>query len=256
MDGNFRSRTTTVLARRAAGLVLAAAAFSAAPAYADPATDFAAGSAPVQAATDVAKSYWSTTPCGGNVSIVWMPLTDSTNATSTWSNPVGQYDAPEQNSNCQIAFNSSLTWDWTRFCSILVHEYGHLSGKPHSADAADVMYPYYEKPVDQCVAAAPTQPAVVPEIVQPSAVLPALKPEEAPATASTSSTGTATKPRAITSAHRVKHAILIVVREPKRHVTHRHHHLHHRHRLHRKHRAVRHHTVRHHKLLHHRRTTP
>lgn len=251
MDGTFRSRTTTALARRAASLGLAALALSAAPALAaDPATDFAAGSAPVQSATDLAKGYWNVAPCGGNVSIVWMPLADTTNATSTWTNPVGQYSAPEQNGSCQVAFNSALTWDWTRFCSILVHEYGHLSGKPHASDEADVMYPYYEKPVDQCVAAAPTQPAVVPEIVQPAAVLPALKPEQAPATDSTSAT---TRPRAITSARRVKHAILIVVREPKRQGKHR------RHRLqpkHRKHRTAKRQTAKRIKPRHHRRTTP
>jgi len=237
--------------RRAASLALAAAALSAAPSAfaADPATDFAAGSAPVQAATDVAKTYWQATPCAGNVTITWMALSESTNATSTWANPVGQYDAPEQNSNCQIAFNSALTWDWTRFCSILVHEYGHLDGKPHSTDAADVMYPYYEKPVDQCVAAAPTQPAVVPEIQPPAADLPALKAPDTTTPAPTSSTAT---PRAVTASHHVKHAIIVVLREPRRHTRH-HHRL--RHRLH--HRLTKHQIylrwLRHH---HHRRTTP
>jgi hypothetical protein len=206
--------------------VLAAAALSvaAAPAQAaDPATDFAPDSAPVVAAQEISKSYWQATPCAGQVSITWMALGEGTNATSTWANPVGQYDAPQLNSDCQIAFNSALAWDWTRFCSVLVHEYGHLNGKPHSSDSADLMYPYYEKPVEQCVAAAPTQPAVVPEIVQPSAVLPALKNAAV----------------AVSSSRRVKRGVIVVVHEPRKQAKRHTHKPHRLTRAQRKHRTAR-----------------
>ncbi|MCW2990390.1 MAG: hypothetical protein JWM73_984 [Solirubrobacterales bacterium] len=240
MDGTrTTSRTTKLHARRAASLVLAASALLfAAPAVAtaDPATDFAAGSAPVQAAQAIALEYWHTAPCGGDVSLVWMGLTASTNATSTWQNPVGQYDAPEQNTACQIAFNNDLAWDWTRFCSILVHEYGHLNGHAHATEQSDVMYPFYEGPVAECVAAAPAQPAAEPTLALPAdPVLPALK-----------AAASAAQPRAISSSHAVKRGVLVVVREPRRHAKrHAHRHTHHARPHHKRHNGKRAHRVGH-----------
>jgi hypothetical protein len=209
MDGT-RSRTTISLARWAAAITAAAAALCcSAPALAaDPAVEFAPGSPAATAAVELADSYWNTTPCGGTVSIVWTALSTSTNATSTWSNSVSEYDAPERNVDCQIVFNSALVWDWTRFCSILVHEYGHLDGRPHTDDADDVMYPYYERPVAQCVAAAPARRVVVSEPV-PSAATPA----------------TPAETKASSSSRKVKRAVIVVVREPKRRAArHRHRH--------------------------------
>lgn len=216
MDGTRRkSRTTnSLLARRAASLALAACALiGAAPAQADPATDFAAGTAGFAAADQIARDYWQATPCAGQVAVVWMPLAPSTNATSTWTNPVGQYDAPDQNATCQITFNAALTWDWTRFCSILVHEYGHLVGHAHSPDEHDVMYAFYEAPVAQCVAAAPADVVAAP----------------APAPAA-GSAGRIAQPRAITASRSVRQGALALVR-PHRH--HRHHRGRHAHRHHR-----------------------
>jgi hypothetical protein len=203
MDGSHRSRTTTPVVRRAASLALAALALAAAPAAhaADPATDFAPGSAAAVGAADVATAYWGSAPCGGNVAITWAALAETINATSTWTNPVGAYDAPDRNDNCAITFNVALAWDWTRFCSILVHEYGHLGGRAHSSDPGDVMYPYYERPVDRCAASAPEAPADA-----------APTPPAAPAASPVASVA-----RAATSSRRVKHAVLVVVRRPARH---------------------------------------
>lgn len=225
MDGTFRSRTTSLLSRTAASLALAAAALSfAAPAQAaDPAVDFAAGSPAVQAAETIARDYWQDTPCAGQVSLVWMRLTEATNATATWTNPVGQYDAPDQNGSCQIAFNSALPWDWTRFCSILVHEYGHLNGHAHAEATSDVMFAFYEAPVAQCVAAAP-------------AVAPAPAAAVAVAAAPVVKAAAATKPRAISSTRIAKRGVLVAVSEPRRHAKRGH--------QHRKHRAKRHHKQR------------
>lgn len=231
MDGTFRSRKTSLLSRTAASLVLAAAAlsFAAAPTQAaDPATDFAAGTPAVQAAETIARDYWQATPCAGQVSLVWMRLTEGTNATSTWTNPVGQYDAPDQNGSCQIAFNSALSWDWTRFCSILVHEYGHLNGRAHADAASDVMFAFYEAPVAQCVAAAPAPAAAAPApVAEPVAI----------AAAPVVKAAAATKPRAISSARVTKRGVLVAVSEPRRHAKRGH--------QHRKHRGQRHHKQRH-----------
>ena len=198
MDGTARSRTTISLARRAASLVLAAVALGGSTAPAG-AAELALDEASAAAAADVAKSYWQATPCAGQVAITWTPLAPTTNATSSWANPIGAYDAPEQNSACAIDFNSALDWDWTRYCSILVHEYGHLVGHPHGSDTGDVMYPYYLKPVAQCEAAAAGQPATAPQLTAEASSLPSIE------------TAGAEQPRA-----KAKRAVLVVVREPRR----------------------------------------
>ena len=208
MDGTCStSRTTPLLARRAASLALAAVAalsFAAPASAADPAADFGSGTAALTGAEEIAKAYWQATPCAGQASIVWMAMSESTNATSTWTNPVGQYDAPDRNSACQITFNTALAWDWTRFCSVLVHEYGHLNGHGHAEADNDVMYAYYEAPVAQCVAAAP---ATAP--VEPAAIEPAVAPAVPAAPAAARST---TRPRAISSGRAVKRGTLVLVK--------------------------------------------
>lgn len=233
MDGIW-SRTTTLRARGLGGLALAACSllFAAAPALAaDPATDLAPGTAPVLAAQEIAKTHWQANPCGGEVTLVWMALSAGTNATSTWANPVGQYDAPGQNTTCQVAFNSSLAWDWTKFCSILVHEYGHISGHAHAQDEADIMYAYYARPVDECVAAAPAQPAVAPEIAAPAPAAEIAAPAPSIPAAPQATARTA---KASTASHRpAARGELVVVHHPRfhtrnhsRHRAHRHHHRH------------------------------
>jgi hypothetical protein len=233
MDGIW-SRMTTLRARALSGALLATCslAFTAGPALAaDPAADFAPGTSPVAAAQEIAKTHWQANPCGGQVTLVWMALSASVNATSTWANPAGQYDAPEQNTSCQIAFNTALTWDWTRFCSILVHEYGHLSGHAHSPDAADIMYAFYEHPVDECVAAAPGQPATAPEIAAP-APAPAVPAAAPTADSSTAAQIKARAAKATPAAHHTaKRGWIVLVRHPQFHTTnhakhrHTHHHL-------------------------------
>src|SRR3954454_14061550 len=202
MHRALRSPRTHALARRAAGVVCAAVALGAAgPARAADPFD----ATQTQAAAEVAKSYWHATPCAGEVAVSWSAMAPSTNATSTWANPVDAYSAPEQNSQCSILFNSALTWDWTRFCSILVHEYGHLTGHPHAADPGDVMYAFYVKPVAECQAA-PAQPATAPDLTASAAGLP-----------------TVVAVPAHSKAKKVKRALLVVVREPRKLRRHRMH---------------------------------
>src|SRR5580765_8543039 len=148
MDGLW-SRTTLVA-------TLCALASAGAPAFADaPGEDAAA----VARAQSIARAYWGVDPCGGAVGVSWAALGPDTNASSTWENPVGAYDDPAENADCEIVFNSAQDWDWPRFCTVLVHEYGHLSGHPHSSDRGDVMYPYYQQPVAPCDLAPAAPPA-------------------------------------------------------------------------------------------------
>ena len=155
-------KTTRLRAIAGAALATCALATAATPALADPAADFAPGSLPTVGAQNVAAAYWNADPCHGQITLVWAALDPSINATSSWVNPVAAYGAPDQNTDCTITFNSAIDWDWTRFCSVLVHEYGHLNGLPHSTDPADVMYPIYQGPVAQCTALAATDGPVDP----------------------------------------------------------------------------------------------
>ena len=165
---------------------------------------FAVGTPAMAAAENVAHTYWGdAAPCGGQVDIQWTDLTTDTNAISTWSNPTSAYDNPKQNSDCHIALNRLLEFDWSRFCTVLVHEFGHLTGHAHSPDPNNVMTAIYNGPVDVCLDAPAPAPAVTP-------ATPAPKPT---ATAASRSTTRAAKART----HRVR-----------KHRTHRHTRRHHR----------------------------
>jgi hypothetical protein len=239
MDGTTQSRTTTASrrARRGIAVALCFLGWGAAPALADPASDFAAGTELTQKAQDIARTIWAADPCAGQVSISWMTLSDSVNATSTWSNPIGQYDVPAQNTACAIAFNSATSWDWVRFCSILVHEYGHLTGHPHEDDPASVMNAFYTRPVDQCSAAAPTAAPAPAPAASPQA--PVSTVSLAAATVRSSTAVSASARAAARTPHHVRRGVLVLVRHRHRHLgRHRHHHTRRHHRgAHARHRA-------------------
>jgi hypothetical protein len=146
-----------VTCRRLAAILIACAALPVASAQADvvlnPAGVFAVGSQPMQTAQGIAQQHWGVAPCGGQVAISWTPLAPQINATSTWTNPRSSYDNPDLNGDCRIEFNSGMDFDWDKFCTVVVHEYGHLSGKPHAPDPKDVMAAFYDSPLPECIAA-------------------------------------------------------------------------------------------------------
>jgi hypothetical protein len=139
-------------------LLLPGHAFAAEPA----ATEYAPGSPAMVLAQSVAVAYWGTDPCGGQVTIAWTPDVPSVNARSAWYNPVSTFGDPELNSVCSVTLNSALTFTWAKLCTIVVHEYGHLTGHPHTVDGPDVMSPTYHVPLPACVAADPDPSASVP----------------------------------------------------------------------------------------------
>jgi hypothetical protein len=122
---------------------------------------FAVGSQPFQSAQAVARAHWSVDACGGQVALSWEALEDDINAQSSWTNPSSAYDHPQLNGNCKIVFNVRAEYDWAKFCTVLVHEYGHLNGRPHAGDPGDVMAAYYTVPLGACSPVAPTPPAPV-----------------------------------------------------------------------------------------------
>ena len=107
-------------------------------------------------ARQIAVQHWGMNPCNGEVAITWSKLAADENATSTWVNPFHDYGDPKGNSLCSVAFNISQDWDWPKFCTVFVHEFGHLAGNPHSDDPNDVMFAYYTgKNVPACEAVSP-----------------------------------------------------------------------------------------------------
>jgi hypothetical protein len=120
---------------------------------------FGPGTAAEARARDIARATWGGEPCGGQVTISWMDRSPSINASAIWGYAVDLYADPELNVQCQIRFNPAARFDWSKFCTVMVHEYGHLSGHAHSEDPHDLMYAYYEGPIPACVDA-PVKPAV------------------------------------------------------------------------------------------------
>jgi matrixin len=144
-----RRRPLALLAAVAGALAFAAPA-AAAPAVA---TDTA-----MNTAESIARAQWGMDPCGGQVTVVWTVLAPQVNATSTWSNPIGGYADPAQNSGCKIEYNDLASWDWPKLCTVVVHEMGHLSGHDHSPDPNDVMSAYYTRPLAACDTPGPGLP--------------------------------------------------------------------------------------------------
>jgi hypothetical protein len=58
--------------------------------------------------------------------------------------PCHDYGDPEHNTLCEVTFNVRQDWDWPKFCTVFVHEFGHIAGHAHSDDPDDVMFAYYD----------------------------------------------------------------------------------------------------------------
>jgi hypothetical protein len=130
---------------------------------------YAVGSPGMLAAQDLARRQWGGDPCGGQVEIAWDSDDPAINARSYWANPRSAYDDPQLNVQCRIVLNSQLSFDWPKFCTVLVHEYGHLAGHPHSADGPDVMSPIYRRPLAACSALPDPTTTAVPAPAKPPA---------------------------------------------------------------------------------------
>jgi hypothetical protein len=105
----------------------------------------------VRTAQDIARVHWGTDPCSGDVQIRWSHMADQTiNALSSWRSFGSAYANPAANRDCRIDFNTTAAFDWPKFCTVLVHEYGHLAGRPHADRAGHLMSPVYSSPLPEC----------------------------------------------------------------------------------------------------------
>lgn len=149
-----RLRAGTLVALSAALLLLlllAGVNANAAAGVPEPSVRFAVDSEQMAIAREVARDTWGVDPCGGQVTITWLPLDGGFNALSSWMNPTTAYDNAAGNFGCHVEFSSAMRYDWPKFCTVFVHEFGHLTGHPHALDPRDVMSALYRTPIAACV---------------------------------------------------------------------------------------------------------
>lgn len=144
------------IARRAllAATALIAIIVPVAPAQAPaaPAQRFAVSSAGMHAAQAVARAHWGVDPCGGELEIAWVALEPQVNGISSWTAFGGGYGDAETNEDCRIELNTKMAFSWAKFCTVLVHEYGHLAGHDHEGRSGQLMSAVYARPLAACAA--------------------------------------------------------------------------------------------------------
>jgi hypothetical protein len=115
-----------------------------------PALPVPAADALMSTAHQLAVTRWGVDPCGGQVTVTWAHMGAGINAQSRWMS-TDVHDASTY-TDCSITYNLDVDWDWPKFCTVVEHELGHLSGHDHVNDPHDVMSPYYVYPSAECAA--------------------------------------------------------------------------------------------------------
>jgi hypothetical protein len=106
-------------------------------------------------ALSVADAHWGSRPCAGQIAMSWVDDPDpGLNAISYWA------ATTPYNTSCSVTFNVNAEWDEAKFCTIVVHELGHLHGRPHVDDPHDLMAEIYDRPFAGCTAAGAAPSAV------------------------------------------------------------------------------------------------
>lgn len=88
-------------------------------------------------AQEIAAAAWGN-PCGGAVQVEKVSLGLGVAA-----------EAVE--GGCTVYFNTDADWNWPDYCSVMVHEYGHLAGYGHSTTRKAIMYPTLQETWKYCL---------------------------------------------------------------------------------------------------------
>ena len=88
-------------------------------------------------AYDTALRYWGKTPCSGQVAASWDSLDRDLNALASWATHPGA--SADTFTNCSVRFNADVEWDYATYCTVAIHEVGHLLGHEHSNEDGNVM---------------------------------------------------------------------------------------------------------------------
>jgi matrixin len=110
----------------------------------------------------LAITRWGIDPCGGQAAVSWSHMGPGINARSQWMS-LDAHD-PTTYTECAVSFNLDVTWDWSKLCTVIEHELGHLTGREHVDDPHDVMSPYYVYPSPECRAPASAAPPAAPDV--------------------------------------------------------------------------------------------
>jgi hypothetical protein len=98
---------------------------------------------PLQVAIEKARALWGVEPCGGSYRVqLDAPAIDAGVATFDTPTGAGYYTSPASTwTSCVLHLRASdwtaheVETNWPQLCSVVLHEYGHLTGHTHSDEA-------------------------------------------------------------------------------------------------------------------------